>query len=300
MDQTPAKSFHTIGVVGKTRGNPNPASIKELVTLLRNSACKVIVENETAALIKGSGCATGNYSALASSCDLVVVMGGDGTLLNAARQLNNPAVPLLGVNQGRLGFLVDVSPSRLEQTIKEVLNGDYRCEERLLLTASVVRDDEVIATHRALNDVVIHTRDLPRMLEFDTYIDGGFISTHRADGFIVTSPTGSTAYALSGGGPVMHPSLKALALVPICPHTLSDRPIVVHSSSSVEIVMHSDPRTPALVSWDGQETYNLAPGDKVVVTEASRTVTLMHPNNYDYFAILRNKLHWGRSQPVDR
>lgn len=236
-----------------------------------------------------------NRRQLGAECQLVIVVGGDGTLLSAARDLAVSGVPILGINLGRLGFMVDVNPAEMEEALAPILSGEYVSEERLLLNAQVLRKDgRVAGPFLAVNDVVIRNQAEIRMLEFETWLDGQFISQHRADGFIVSSPTGSTAYALSGGGPVLHPGLQALALVPICPHTLSDRPIVVGADRTVRIVLRGGPDARAMFTCDGQTTESLAPGESVSIMRAQESLRLIHPRDYNYFEILRSKLHWGR------
>jgi len=220
------------------------------------------------------------------------VVGGDGTLLNAARSLAEPGVAVLGVNLGRLGFLVDVSPEEMTQQLDQILAGKFIEEERTLLHASVVRDGQLLTESAALNDVIVHKRDIARMIELDTFIDGHFLNTNRSDGLIVATPTGSTAYALSGGGPIIHPKLAAISLVPICPHTLSNRPIVVDDTSIIEIILHED-TLEATISCDGQVSQPLQSGDRVTVRKHAHTLRLLHPQEHDYFTILRKKLRWS-------
>jgi len=295
-------AFKCIAIVAKEQAaaEQDPALAKTLKTLLKQLEgykAEVVLHGSAAKLGIGKTrqqeIETGTYQTIGQRCDIAIVIGGDGTLLAAARQFQDAGVPLLGINLGRLGFLADISPDAMGQALDAVLAGDYQTEKRLLLRGKIYRGKKLIDESRALNDVVIHTRKLPRMLEFDTLIEGGFINSHRADGFIVSTPTGSTAYALSGGGPVMHPGLEAIALVPICPHTLSDRPIVVPATCEVELRLSETQSTPALISFDGQHHLALEPGDRVVITRAHRRCRLIHPPDYDYFAILRNKLHWG-------
>jgi NAD+ kinase len=223
--------------------------------------------------------------------DLAIVLGGDGTLLNIARALVDHRVPLIGVNQGRLGFLADVSIDTMFSTLDEMLAGQYVAEERIMLMASVERADDVLIAAYAFNDVVVSKSTLGRLIEFEVYIDNQFVYSQRADGLVVASPTGSTAYALSGGGPILHPTLEAVVLVPICPHTLSARPIAVNSHSEIEInLIHADD---ARVHFDGQQHADLRIGDRVVIQRATNTVRLLHPIGHNYYDTLRQKLHWG-------
>jgi len=227
-------------------------------------------------------------------CDLVIVVGGDGTLLKAARLLVDMDVRILGINLGRLGFLTDVSRHEMEARLDEIFAGRFQEESRFLLRAVVVRNGEETMHGDALNDVVLQKWNVARLIQFDTHIDGLFVTTQRADGLIVSTPTGSTAYALSGGGPILHPSLNAIALVPICPHTLSNRPIVVDAMSTVEIVVCDGQQTSAQLTFDGQTASALEPGDRVVIRRKDRPVRLIHPPDHDYFATLRTKLHWAK------
>ncbi len=233
---------------------------------------------------------------IASQCDLCIVIGGDGTLLGAARSLAAANVPLLGVNIGRLGFLVDVSPDDLPRQLEAIFAGDFTTEQRCMLRARIVRGDEVLASELALNDVVMHVRDAIRMIEFETRIDGLLVNMQRADGIVVSTPTGSTAYALSGGGPILHPGINALTMVPICPHTLSSRPIVISGDSNISISLQRHNHSHARVAFDGQSTINIEPGDQILIDRSSNTLQLIHPSRYDYYEILRQKLGWS-AQP---
>ena len=233
---------------------------------------------------------------IASHCDLCIVVGGDGTLLGAARSLAAANVPLLGVNIGRLGFLVDVSPDELPDQLGAILDGEFQTERRCMLRARILRDGEFLVSEHALNDVVLHVRDAIRMIEFETRIDGRLVNMQRADGIVISTPTGSTAYALSGGGPILHPEINALTMVPICPHTLSSRPIVVGGNSNISISLHQHNHSSARVAFDGQNMINIQPGDELLIDRSVNTLQLIHPSSYDYYAILRQKLNWS-AQP---
>jgi NAD+ kinase len=230
---------------------------------------------------------------LAQRADLLVAVGGDGTMLHAARMAAATRVPVLGVNRGRLGFLADIGPDRMLESVDDALEGRCLPETRMLLEAQVQCDGRVL-TALALNDVVVSKRDTGRMLDLRTWVDGAYVNTHGGDGFIVSTSTGSTAYALSCGGPIVHPSLAALVLVPICPHTLSDRPIVVGADSVVEIELADRFETRAQVVCDGMVLSELEPGERLRVCRAAISATLLHPPDHDYYRILRSKLHWGR------
>jgi NAD+ kinase len=226
-------------------------------------------------------------------CDLVIVVGGDGSLLGAARALSPSHVPVLGVNRGNLGFLTDISPADIEEKVAEVLEGKYTVESRFLLDLVVKRAGEPIGEGTALNDIVLHPGKATRMIQFELYIEGQFVYTQRSDGLIVATPTGSTAYSLSGGGPIMSPKLDALVLVPMFPHTLSSRPIVVDGNSELKLVISDNNKTYPTVSCDGQLSFSLAPGDVITIHKKPHKLKLLHPLNYDFYRTCREKLGWG-------
>ncbi len=286
--------FQTIGLLGKY-GDPRVTdTLTHLATFLHRRRLRVLVDEKSANALKGHPSAElASRDKLGREADLAIVVGGDGTLLDAARSLVDSGVPLLGVNQGRLGFLVDVSPADMTQRLEEILCGRFQEERRCLLTARVVRDGVVIAESDALNDVVVHKHDVARIIEMQTYLNGDFINTYRSDGLIISTPTGSTAYNLSCGGPIVHPSLDCLVLLPICPHTLTNRPIVVDAAGEIEILVtgwHSD-HTPVIC--DGQVVLSMEPGDRVVIRSKENKLQLLQPVNHDYFEVLRAKLGWG-------
>lgn len=229
---------------------------------------------------------------LGGNCDLVIVIGGDGTLLQAARLLAQYNVYLLGINLGRLGFLTDISPTEIEKYLDEILTGKFIEEKRFLIRAKVYRDNNYLCECNAFNDIVIHRGNMPHLLTFDTSINGHFVNKQRADGLVVSTPTGSTAYALSAGGPLIHPSLNALLLVTICPHTLSSRPLVVDGNSDIEIIIDPQQRGLAQLNSDGVLYHELEQGDRIII-EKHQHVSLIHPQGYDHYATLRAKLNWG-------
>jgi NAD+ kinase len=290
------RSFNTVGVIGKRRDPRAALTVAQVCEVLRGHGRAPLVDSETRQQLAGFAVESADMDTLGRRCELAIVVGGDGTLLSAGRALAAHGVPLLGVNQGHLGFMVDVAPDDVSQRIGEVLAGRYVLERRLLLSALVnaQRTERRRGPFIAVNDIVLRNQGSIRMLDFETWLDQGFISRHRADGLIVSTPTGSTAYALSGGGPVLHPSLSAIVLVPICPHTLSDRPIVVTRESRIRIVLRGEVAGVAL-TCDGQISEPLEPGDEVQIEAAPYELRLIHPANYDYFHILREKLHWGRA-----
>lgn len=286
-----ATAFSHIGLIGKYNSPEVADTLLLLARHLAERGLDVVVDAGSAELVPPGTFEVVTRDALGARCDLAIVIGGDGTLLAAARSLCDHRVPLLGVNLGRLGFMVDVSPDQMLDRLGPILDGDYLAEERLLLHARITREGELIGESNAFNDVVVHKTDVARMIEFDTYINGDFLYPLRSDGLIVSTPSGSTAYALSGGGPIMHPKLSALVLVPICPHTLSNRPTVIGGDDLVEIVVRD---TDALVTCDGQIKIALLPDDRVSIRRREHLVRLIHPADYRYFEILREKFHWHK------
>ncbi|MDS4031259.1 MAG: NAD(+) kinase [Candidatus Contendobacter sp.] len=286
-------AFHTIGLISKFGDPTGAGTLNQIAAYLRQRQLRVLLDESSARLLPDNGLEIASRAAIGEQCDLVVVMGGDGTMLNAARSLVDYEVPILGVNLGRLGFLADVSPSELPHRLEAVLQGHFREARRSLLHAQVLREDHVTGEADALNEVVVHKREVARMIEVDAFLDGRFLNAYRADGLIISTPTGSTAYALAGGGPIIHPGLEAVVLVPICPHTLTHRPIVVKADSVIEVVLNSANTTEAQITCDGQISLAIEPGDHVLIRKKSRKVRLVHPLNHDYFELLRAKLNWG-------
>lgn len=284
----------SIGILSKL-GDPSVAdTLKQIITYLHDNQLETVLDQNTAKLLGGDFSNQGvSRDQMGRTADMCIVVGGDGTMLNAARSLVEHDVPLLGVNLGRLGFLSDISPMELLARIGEVLQGEFHTEERILLHARIERNGEVISDSNAFNDVVIHKNEVGRMIEIETYVNGQFVNIQRSDGLIVSTPTGSTAYALSGGGPLIHPSLNALVMVPICPHTLSNRPIVVDADSELEIVLQDNNYGNAQVTCDGQIKIALEPADSIRIAKITKPITLIHPKGYDYFDILRVKLRWA-------
>jgi NAD+ kinase len=284
--------FQSIGLIAKTDDDGQVrATLRVIHRFLLDRGLDVSLDRSTDEFLEID--ATVPRREIAEHCDLAIVVGGDGTLLTAARSLADSGVPIVGVNLGRLGFLVDVSPDTMTERLEEILSGQYTEEQRFLVETEIIRDDTVVQTASALNDVVLRIKNVVRMIEFETWIDGTFVNIQRADGMVVSTPTGSTAYALSGGGPILHPSLEAMLVLPICPHTLSSRPIVVDSGSDIEIRIRENISETGQVVSDGQNNIDVAAGDRVRVRRKDRKIRLLHPADYDYFSILREKLHWG-------
>jgi NAD+ kinase len=286
--------FNTIGLIGKY-GNPTEAGAitEQIAMCLRRRHLRVLLDDSLAKLTPSNSFEVVSRATMGQQCDLAIVLGGDGTLLNAARSLVDFQVPLLGINLGRLGFLAAVSPSEIPHSLEEILRGAFREETRSLLHVAINRDDEIVAQSDALNDVVVHKRDVARMVEVDTYVNGQFLNVYRADGLIIATPTGSTAYALSGGGPIVHPALETVVLVPICPHSLTHRPIVLGADSEITVLLNVSNTTSTQVTCDGQISLPMEPGDRVVIGKKPSKLKLIHPNNHNYFQLLRAKLGWG-------
>jgi NAD+ kinase len=238
---------------------------------------------------------------LPGAVDLMVAIGGDGTLLHAARGVARQSVPLLGINLGRLGFLTDISPQHMEQTIDAILGGDFVEESRLMLQARISGDENGSESMLALNDVVLKTGQTGHMQDFSTFVDGEYVNTHGGDGLIVATATGSTAYALSCGGPIIQPNVDALVIVPICPHTLSDRPLVVRASSQIEVRVRPRFDDRPQVACDGESLGEMGADDVLQINVADETVKLLHPHDLNYYELLRSKLSWGHSNrtPAD-
>ena len=288
---TPA--FRTIALIGKYKSPEIAESLMSLAEFLKSRGVDVLVEEGTAALVGADGFPVASYGSIGQRADLAIVLGGDGSMLTAARQLAESGVPLVGVNQGRLGFMTDLARDDMLDSMSDLLEGKFKSEQRYLLDASVRRGDGPVFQTQALNDVVVNKGDLGRMIEFAVSIDGEFIYNQRSDGLIIATPTGSTAYALSANGPILHPSVPGIALVPLCPHALSNRPITISDESRIEIVLHAPHR--ARVHADGQEKFDLESGDRVGVARSNRSIRFLHPLGYSYFAMLREKLHWSET-----
>ncbi len=285
-------AFKTVAVIGRYNTAEIAESLLGLAALLQQRGCAVLIEKETAANIGGNGFTSGDYAAIGAQADLAVVLGGDGSMLSAARRLAAYGVPLVGVNQGRLGFMTDIAFSRMQETIEVLLSGQYTMEDRILLEARVLRGEKEIFSTQALNDIVVNKGDTGRMIEFLVHIDGQFVYDLRSDGIIVATPTGSTAYALSSNGPILQPNVPGIAVVPVCPHTLSNRPITVSDRCVIEITIKQR-AIGASLHFDGQPHSELAVDDKVIVRRAPHSIRFVHPPGYSYYAMLREKLHWS-------
>ncbi len=284
-------AFRSIALIGKYRSPEIAESLLTLAGLLRSQGREVLLEEATAAAIGSNGYVVADYEAIGATAELAIVLGGDGTMLNAARQLACFNVPLVGINQGRLGFMTDIALDAMEGSIEALLAGKFVREQRFLLDAEVRRDGNCEFATLALNDVVVNKGETGRMIELDVKVDGELIHVLRADGLILSTPTGSTAYALSANGPILHPSVAGIAIVPLCPHALSNRPITVSDSSCIDIGLL--PPHDARLHFDGQGRFDARAGDILRVARSRHSITLLHPPGYSYFAMLREKLHWS-------
>ena len=295
------KPLRSIALIGKYHSRETAAALRELIPYLTARGASVCVETETAALLSASLGPSVNawqgasYSEIGATADVAIVIGGDGTMLGAARKLARFGVPLVGVNQGRLGFMTDIARSDMLSCMDDLVDGRFVPEERMLLDAEVRRDGAVLTSNLALNDVVADKGAIGRLLELELFIDDEFIYKLRADGLIITTPTGSTAYALAANGPIIHPSHSGIGLVPLCPHSLTNRPIVIGDRAVLELRIANvgDPR----VHFDGQVTLDLQRGDVVRIRRSEHAILFLHPPGYSYFSMLRQKLHWSE-RPV--
>ena len=286
--------FKRIGLMGRFHSEQAKQTAERLLAFFKQNGIDVIVSENVADCLVEHSLTTMHIDELGAHCDLAVVIGGDGSMLGAARAVVQYGVPLLGINRGRLGFLTDIMPDDVEEKVGEVLAGDYISEPRFLVEMSVWRDGHEIGQGSAVNDVVLHPGRSAHMIEFELYIDGRFVYSQSSDGLIVSTPTGSTAYALSGGGPLMHPSLDAIGLVPLNPHTLSSRPIVVAGDSEIKLVIGDSNKEALSVTCDGQTNAVAKPGDEVIVRKKAETLTLIHPKDHSYYEACRSKLGWGQ------
>jgi NAD+ kinase len=293
-----SQHFNPIALVGNSRDPRVSESMLILAAHLHARQCRLIVEDTVEVDFGSIPVMPLSEAKLRSEVRLIVAVGGDGTMLHAARLAAPAAIPVLGVNRGRLGFLADIGAADINQRLDEILAGEFVQDRRAMLQAQLIREGKTHNTCHALNDVVLQKWQTGRMLDFETWIDGRYVNTHGGDGLVIATATGSTAYALSCGGPILYPELDAVVLAPICPHTLSDRPIVVRSSATIEVRLVERPDTHAHVTCDGVPLGDLLTGDRLVVMPSNATVTLLHPSDHDYYRILRSKLRWGRGDRI--
>jgi NAD+ kinase len=286
-----ASHFKKVALFGKYHAPGARSVLMQIAAFLEHQDCEVFLEGETAQCCDISQFGAYTFQQIGETCDLGLVVGGDGTMLGVGRQMAGYELPLIGINQGRLGFITDIRFEDFEAVLQPMLAGQFLEDRRHLMRARVIRDGAPMFEARALNDVVVNRDATSGMVELRVEIDGHFVSKQRADGLIIASPTGATAYSLSAGGPLLHPSINGWAIVPIAPHTLSNRPIVLPDSAevAVEIVSGRD----VTANFDMQSLTSLMPGDRVLVTKSRQAVRFLHPVGWTYFDTLRMKLHWN-------
>ncbi|QIZ78794.1 NAD(+) kinase [Ferrimonas lipolytica] len=289
-----SKPFHTIGLIGKPDHDGANQTLRKLFYWLEQQHYEILIEERIAKQLGCNKAEALTLCELGERCDLIIVVGGDGNMLGAARVLARFDVAVIGVNRGNLGFLTDISPDDFEEPLAQVLSGEYETELRFLLQAEIYRHGQLTSSNTAMNEAVLHPGRVANMIEFEVYIDDQFMYSQRADGMIVSTPTGSTAYALSAGGAILTPNLNAVILVPMFPHSLSGRPIVVDGNSEVKLIASPDMGSRALeVSCDGHITLAALPGDEILIRRAQHKLRLIHPKGHSYFEVLRTKLGWG-------
>lgn len=285
--------FKRIALITNSNAKNVAETLNRLITYLQSNKTDFVLDKSSAALVDQLGLSGMIDNKFDKDCDLAIAIGGDGAMLKAAHLACLHEIPILGINRGRLGFLADIPADAIEAHLQPIFAGTYVEDERFLLHVEVLREGKSLLTSSAFNDVVLQKSNVAKLVEFETYVNDCFVHRQRSDGLIITSPTGSTAYALSGGGPILHPSLDALALVPICPHALTNRPIVIDGDSEIEIVVGTREIDQARLTCDSNVECELAPGDRVQVRKKEKRILLIHPENHDHFSILRAKLRWG-------
>jgi len=286
-------AFHTIGLVGKPNHPGANQTLTSLCQWLLGRGHRVLVEEQVAQQLNIGSAEAMELVEMGKQSDLAIVVGGDGNMLGAARVLSRFQVPVIGVNRGNLGFLTDLAPDNFEESLERVLEGEFTIEHRFLLEAEVYRHGDLKSRNSAVNEAVLHPGKIAHMIEFEVYIDNAFVFSQRSDGLIISTPTGSTAYSLSGGGPIISPCLNSICLVPMFPHTLSCRPLVISADSTITLKVSPDNGDPLEVSCDGHVTLAVLPGDEIVIRKSLDLLQLVHPRSYDYYAVLRNKLGWS-------
>ena len=288
-----SSSFKVVGILGKTQDIQSVKILRQLIAFLQQQHQAVILETRTAAALHDHTLPVFEKDELGKHCQLLIVVGGDGTLLHAAHAIIQDEVPILGVNRGRLGFLTDLNPDTLE-ALQAILEGKYHIEKRFFLEAKVELQGSLIGSDVALNEVALIPDALPHMTEFEIYVDDHFVCSQDSDGLIIATPTGSTAYALSGGGPILHPELNAVTLIPMFPHTLTMRPIVIAGDHRITIVITPNNTTSPRITCDSKTLIPTPPHARIHICKKKEQLHLIHPLDYDYYESLRSKLYWGR------
>lgn len=293
MQKISHQSFRNIGLIGR----PHKSAVVDTLCLIYDHLVQTglnpIFDLETAKLVPYEHCMHAHRQKIGEIADLVIVVGGDGSLLHATQDLVQFNIPVIGVNRGRLGFLTDIKPTEVLEKLDQVLQGNFQLDRRFLLELEIRKNNETTYRAIALNDIVLHSGKSVHMIDFDLEIDGQFVYRQHSDGLIVATPTGSTAYALSGGGPILHPSIDAIALVPMHPHTLSSRPIIVSDRSEIKIQVHEDWLIP-MISADGQQSVSLDSESSLHIRKHPYKLNLLHPPGYDFYMACRTKLGWNQ------
>ncbi len=285
--------FKRIALIANKNGQKITETLRSVSNYLLNRNIDLVLNSFSAGLMQDSDLRAVPDEQLPLQCDMAIAIGGDGTMLWAAQLLADYDVPLLGINRGRLGFLADIPADSVEEHLQQILDGHYIEDERIQLHCQVERDNKIIKESHAFNDIIVQKWNIAKLIELTTYVDQTLLHSQRSDGMIISSPTGSTAYALSGGGPILHPALDALVLVPICPHTLSNRPIVIDGNSRIEIVVGTPEIDHASLTCDGEIICDLLTDDRIIIHKKNKKIRLIHPPGYDHFSTLRAKLQWG-------
>ncbi len=285
--------FKTIGLIGKQIHQGANESLNVILKYLKAKGCRVVVDSKVAKVLQGNGFESASLDEIGEVADLAIVVGGDGSMLGAARELAKHDVAVVGVNRGNLGFLTDINPDDVEEQLEYIFQGECIREQRFILQVEVYRDGILNDSSSAVNEVVLHHSSVAHMMEFEVYIDDTFAFSQRSDGLIVATPTGSTAYSLSGGGPILTPELDAVTLVPMFPHTLSSRPIVVDANCDITMKVSMDNTEIVQLSCDSHVSLTVMPGDNILIKKNKDKLSLIHPKDYNYYNVLRTKLGWG-------
>ena len=285
--------YKTVGLIGKPSHTATNVSLSVLVEELTLRGCNILIESRITDSVDDKSLPICEMSEIGEKADLAIVVGGDGYMLGAARVLAGYNIDVIGVNRGNLGFLTDINPEDITRQLDRIFSGELHREERFLLEAKVVSNDKVISTHTAINEIVLHHSKVAHMMEFELHVGDDFVFSQRSDGLILATPTGSTAYSLSGGGPILVPNLDAITLVPMFPHSLSSRPIVVDANSPMRLKISNKNSDNVQISCDSHVVIGLSPGDEVIIKKCKNKLSLVHPPEYSYFNVLRTKLNWG-------
>jgi len=292
--------FNTIGLIGKSHHRETSETISHLIQFLSDQDFEVLVEENSVKDLALTPSQLAPLADIGKRCDLAIVVGGDGNMLGAARVLARFDIAVVGINRGNLGFLTDIDPDNIEGPLQAILGGEFITEKRFLLEMNIFRHGELKSTNSAMNEVVLHAAKVANMIEFELYIDELFVYHQRSDGLITATPTGSTAYSLSGGGPILTPNMDAISLVPMFPHTLSSRPIVIDGNSNISLRIPNYLSGNVQVSCDGQISLDVLPGDEIKISKCENQLRLIHPKDYSYYEVLRSKLSWSEQRVTKR